>query len=325
MRFLIGIPIILSIAAFIIAFLALFAGRQPGFMTDYHIVMLNTSRLGQDLIPTRTNGNSPTTTTARGGGGFADIFASATAAVGDAWDDLVDELDDIVDDVTDKLAEKLGIKEFYTLNVQNICEGDFSPNATSVGAWWNVTKCSEPLKSGQTNVSAILDHELSVGKFKLSLASLQFPRELQQELDKIPALLLAVAILFILGVAFSGLSMIFSIAALFLHSKHPRSITLLNLVVSLLGAIVFFAGSMAVTIGGDKAVDSINNLGGRIGLAAIQGHKFLALAWSAFALMFVVFAYWAYEMVASVRSRRRGSVRGSHKERKSYSMESARR
>lgn len=40
MRFIIGIPILFSVAAFVLAMLALFAGNKPGFMEDYHIIMV---------------------------------------------------------------------------------------------------------------------------------------------------------------------------------------------------------------------------------------------------------------------------------------------
>ena len=38
MRFVIGFPIVLSIVAFVLAMLALFAGKQRGFMEDYDII-----------------------------------------------------------------------------------------------------------------------------------------------------------------------------------------------------------------------------------------------------------------------------------------------
>jgi hypothetical protein len=40
MRFIIGFPIVLSIVGFVLAMLALFAGKQPGFMEDYYIIMV---------------------------------------------------------------------------------------------------------------------------------------------------------------------------------------------------------------------------------------------------------------------------------------------
>lgn len=40
MRFTVLFPIACSIAAFVLGMLALFAGRSPGYMEDYHIVMV---------------------------------------------------------------------------------------------------------------------------------------------------------------------------------------------------------------------------------------------------------------------------------------------
>lgn len=41
----IGIPIICSLVSFILAMLVIFAGKDPGFMEDYHIIMV------QPLLP----------------------------------------------------------------------------------------------------------------------------------------------------------------------------------------------------------------------------------------------------------------------------------
>lgn len=147
----VAIPIVCSLVSFILAFLLLFAGKSPNFMEDTHIIMLNTSMLGKNLVPTRTaGGNQPTTTDGGCGvGGFlGKICGSATSAVASVASEAEDKLDDIVDDIADKLAEKLGIHEFYSLHVMDACEGEFTPNATAKDAGFNVTKCTEPLKTG---------------------------------------------------------------------------------------------------------------------------------------------------------------------------------
>lgn len=40
MKLSIGIPIICSLVSLILALLVLFAGKNPGFMEDYHIIMV---------------------------------------------------------------------------------------------------------------------------------------------------------------------------------------------------------------------------------------------------------------------------------------------
>ena len=47
----------------VLTMLAVTAGKNPGFMEDYYIFLLNTSVLGQNLIPTVTNSGSDTSPT----------------------------------------------------------------------------------------------------------------------------------------------------------------------------------------------------------------------------------------------------------------------
>ncbi len=41
MRFIIGIPIVFSLVGFVLSMLALLAGNKPGYMEDYHIIMVS--------------------------------------------------------------------------------------------------------------------------------------------------------------------------------------------------------------------------------------------------------------------------------------------
>lgn len=44
------IPIVLIAASFVLAFLCLFAGSKKGFLEDYAIITLNTSRIGYNVF-----------------------------------------------------------------------------------------------------------------------------------------------------------------------------------------------------------------------------------------------------------------------------------
>jgi len=304
MRFILGFPIVLSLVAFVLACLTLFAGygKNPGFMEDYHVLMLNTSSLGHNLVPTPASGdNNPTTTSGGGGlgGFFTSLVASATAAVGAIESDLAS----IADDVADELADKLGIDEFYSLHVMNTCQGSFTPNATAPGAGYNVTNCTEPLKTAQANITAMLDQQLSIRPVHLSLADLDFSQDLQHDLDKVAKLLLALAILYILGVGFSGLALLLSVLGLFTYPRHPRSTAITNLLVAGLAAVVLLAGNLTTTIVGVEVVDEINVHGDHIGLSASMGRGFLGIAWAAFGLMAVASIFWAWEFIMGVRQK----------------------
>jgi len=308
--------------------LALFAGKQPGFMEDYDIIRLNTSGLGRNLIPTPAQGgDKPTTTTSGGsglGGFFGSVVASVTAAAGAVESKIAGVADDIADELLDKLSQELGIKQFYSLHALDTCEGDFTPNATTIGAGFNVTNCTAPLDTGKYNVTARLDHDLGVGPLKINLASLKWSQDLQHEFDKIPGLFLALAIFFIIGAGAAGVSMLSSIAGLVTYSRSPRLTALNNVCWAGLSALALFVGSMIVTIGGKKAADAINEFGDDIGLVATRGSKFISISWASFAAMFVAACYWTYELFAVIKARRRGHSHNKYMDRQSMEERSAR-
>ncbi|TPX18899.1 uncharacterized protein E0L32_011377 [Thyridium curvatum] len=324
MRFVIGFPIVLSVVGFVLAILALFAGERRGFLEEYHIIMLNTSALGHTkLLPTPAGDNKPTTTTTTGGHGIGGFFSkvahSATAAAGA----VESELAKLGDKFADKLADEIGIHEFYSLHVMNACEGEFAPNATAPGAGYNVTNCTEPMNAGQMNVSALLDQQLSVGPLGLSLSDLGVTRDLQHELNKIPGLLRAIAVLYILGAGLAGLSMLASAAGLFAYARHPRSTSLANAGLGALAALLLLVANLVTTVGGSKAAGAINKYGDGIGLRASSGGKFVAITWAAFAAMCLAAAYWTYELFMARKARRSGRGGASRRfgEKQRYSSE----
>ena len=151
-----ALPILCSLAATILAFLVLFAGKSPNFMEDSHIIMLNTSSLGKNLVPTATtSGGGDGTPTATDSacsklpGVLGKGCSAATSAAGSAATQAAGAFNDVGNDIADKLADKLGIKEFYSLHVTDACEGVFEPNATAPGAGYNVSSCTKALKTGR--------------------------------------------------------------------------------------------------------------------------------------------------------------------------------
>ncbi|OIW32207.1 hypothetical protein CONLIGDRAFT_572961 [Coniochaeta ligniaria NRRL 30616] len=311
-----AVPILCSLAATILAFLVLFAGKSPNFMEDAHIIMLNTSSLGKNLVPTATSGggDQPSTTSSECSGlpGFlAKGCSAATSAVGSVATEAAGFFSDVENDIADKLAAKLGIKEFYSLHVMDACEGDFSPNATATDAAYNVSSCTEPLKTAQYNITAKFDHELAVGPLKLNLADLGFTKDLQDEFNKIPHLLMALAVIYILAVGFTGLSFLGSVAALGLfNSAKARLVVLANLGMAGLAAILLLVGSLTTTVGAREAAHKLDDLGEDIGLRATAGGKFLGMTWAAAGLMIIAVGYWGWEVV---QSRKRGVGRFEEK------------
>ncbi|KAH8883072.1 hypothetical protein GQ53DRAFT_664793 [Thozetella sp. PMI_491] len=282
----IGIPIVASVAAFVLVLLALFSGTgHPVFVEQFDIIT--------DLVSKASS--SPTATSSGacqdlGGNWLGRACASATAAVGS---DVASALDKIEDHFADELAKTLGIKQFYSVHTMNICEGYYDPNATVVGASHNVTNCTAPFAG--YNVSAMFDHELSVGPFKLNLQELGFSDDLQGEFDKIYRLLEAFAIIFIIGAGFTGLTVISSIASLFLLHRRERITLLINVILSGIAMGILLLAVTIVTAGAYIAASETNDKGSDVGISATAGHIFTAVTWTAVGLMIVTFVYWLFQ------------------------------
>lgn len=74
-------------------------------------------------------------------GGVATAVGSAATEVAGKG---LDALQDIQNDIADKLAKELGIKEFYSIHLVDLCQGDFSPKPTDPEATFDVENCTEP-------------------------------------------------------------------------------------------------------------------------------------------------------------------------------------
>lgn len=163
----------------------------------------------------------------------------------------------------------------------------------------------------QYNLTAKFDHELSVGPLDLNLADLGFTKDLQDEFDKIPRLLMALAVVYILAVGFTALSFLGSVAALpLIDGAKARLVVVANLGAAGLAAFLLLVGSLTTTVGARSAAHKIDDLGEDIGLRATAGAKFLGLTWATFGLMAVAAAYWVWEMV---QTRKRWMIRSEEK------------
>lgn len=131
MHFTAILPLVLSIVAFVLSFLALFAGHKEGFMEDYDVVRLNTSGLGQNIL---------------------DVSSDQSDSDDNALDRIIgivrnktsDIINGIGNDVADRLADELGISHWYSLHLMDVCQGDFAPNVTAPNVWLNVSDCTQP-------------------------------------------------------------------------------------------------------------------------------------------------------------------------------------
>lgn len=78
------------------------------------------------------------------GSALGGVATAAASAATEAAGKGLDALQDIQNDIADKLAKELGIKEFYSIHLVDLCQGDFSPKPTDPEATFDVENCTEP-------------------------------------------------------------------------------------------------------------------------------------------------------------------------------------
>jgi hypothetical protein len=256
------------------------------------------SMFGHDLAeePTPTSGSSPTQTASGLGGLFSSVWKNIT-------DTIDGGLDDLRGDIADKLAAELGISQWYSVHLLDTCQGSYSPNATAPGAGYNVTNCTTQTPGNRVNLTDVLSHELELGPFHLNLAQLHWPSGIQNQLDKLNRLLLAVFVLYVLGAGLSGLAMIGAAAAIFTALR--GAVTLSNFAVALLAALALAVGAVITTVAAKEGADTINDFGAEVGVVAVAGQQFIVISWVAFAVMAAATIYWTAEFFLARRARRR--------------------
>lgn len=142
-----------------------------------------------------------------------------------------------------------------------------------------------------------------MGPLKLNLGDLQWPESIQNEINKLNELLLAIFIFYVLGIGFSGLGVIFCLAAIFMAmGKFP---VFTNFVVAFLAAVVLAVGSAISTVASKEGSKEINKYGSSVSVVATMGNKFITITWVAFATMAAATLYWIVEFCVHRRQRKR--------------------
>ncbi|KAF5699648.1 hypothetical protein FGLOB1_11235 [Fusarium globosum] len=296
-RFFVLLPLVLSMVAFILSMLCLFAGHKEGFMEEYSVARLNTSMIGHNVLDTDSDASSNDNDEDDG------FFGKVTDKWNEVKDDVKGKINDITGDVADKLADTIGISEWYSIHVMATCDGQYKPNATSPGAGYNVTNCTNSAPEKRFNLTEMLDKQLEVGPFQMNLADINWPDDIQDSIDLLNTALLVTFVFYVLAVGFSGLAMVASAGAFFLFAR--RGVNAVNVILSGLAALVLLIASILVTVAGKKGVNKIKDVGDDVGLSASVGKKFLALTWAAAALMIIAAIYWVMHLCLMRRERKR--------------------
>lgn len=154
---------------------------------------------------------------------------------------------------------------------------------------------------------------LTVGTLNLNVspADLGLTYAVESTLDGLNTLLKAFTVIFSIGIGFTGLSFLSSIPAIALGTDTVRMAypwgVWTNLVFVSTAVFFLVLGGLVAAAGAKVAEGRINDLGDKIGLAAVAGKDWVTLAWAGVALMVVVLLYWVWR---AVRLRRAGRMPG---------------
>ncbi|KAL1603576.1 hypothetical protein SLS60_005164 [Paraconiothyrium brasiliense] len=268
----------MSAAALVLAFLCLFAGHKKDFMEDYHVLTLNTSRLGEGVV----NGT----------------LGSDDGTLGSLWDLVPDSIQNDVSEAAGVVTEKLGIEDFYSAHLLDYCFGQYTPteiaNATISASdiHKNVTGCSNQTAMFWFNPNDIISQALNKSGLGITLDDLEWPEDVQKGLDALRIVSITAFVLYCIAIGLIFLSFIGALVAVFTSGRLSACV---NLLLGILSFIVIGLASALVTAVIEKGGDVINDKGGDIGLQANKGKKFEALTWVATALTFVAMAMWVFE------------------------------
>jgi len=266
------------IVSFILALLCVFAGSKTGFIEDAHILTLNTSRIGHfsKTISVQNDGSS--------GGSLLDgIKQNITSGI----NSIIGGAENIAGDIANDIAKDLGIHDFYTAHVMNFCEGFYKGNATK-GVAMNVTSCSKPKGMYSFDPTAILQKELRKG---VSLKDIKWPEKIQDGLRALSTAARAMFVLYMIGIATTGLMIFTSLAGL----SGSRLLSIINFLLGNLAFLSLGIASAIATAIATKSSNIINKYGADIGIAAYRGSKYMAMTWAATALAFVAALAWVVE------------------------------
>ncbi|KAI1336277.1 hypothetical protein F5Y15DRAFT_395054 [Xylariaceae sp. FL0016] len=338
------LPLVFSIVGFVLAMICLFAGTGPQYkaMEPYHIIAINMSNFGHDIIDNLADSATATTTssssepTETDDGSLWDQIVDGAEDLGDDIGDEIDKIEqdiedfanDLANDAADKLADDLGIDEWYSLHVMNFCRGQFAPNATSPNAWFNTTNCTSREPGVNLNLTKIVqDALLNSTSFDDTFGSwgddlmdelkslLVVPDDIQDAVDYLNGFLLALFVFYVLAAGFSGISFLFCIIVMVLRRKDiSRGIIWMNVVIDTLAVLMLTIASATVTAISNKGVKEINDKGQDIGISGIRGTKIIILSWVAFGVMFLTLVFWsAYACGCAGRSATKRSSKDPEK------------
>jgi len=266
------VAIVLAIAALIMSLLVLLAGKDSNHLKGIYILNIDTTGIAGnvDLIPESSNS-------------FLDRIG--------------DRIDDFAGGVADKAVNALGVHDLYSWKVMTFCTGDQTLQETKDGKKLDIQQCG-PLKAG---MSFDLKQKLEDDLFEGQQLPFQFPEDAEQANDILKGVSKAMGILYIIGVALTGLTVLMSILGLFISS---RIFAFLTAIVAFLAFIALGVASGLLTALMVKLHEEFTRHLSEYGFSFSKSKLALGLTWAAVGCMLIVTLFWFFSICCGPRRNR---------------------
>jgi hypothetical protein len=214
-----------------------------------------------------------------------------------AWDDVEqdasDAFDDVANDVIDEAIDVLDISEWYSLHVMTTCEGRYKPDHDD--AELDVTQCSGltsnskrfdlpsklPTKVAlpdRLDLISSLNHYLSLSPIQIDVEvnDIGWLEDIQDAINIVNSVLRGLFALHVLIIGMIMLSIVTYIVASLARTSMLMTLNLLSFTLATLCSIV---SSIMVTVALSRGINSLNDVGSKVGIRAERGSNFLTLTW----------------------------------------------
>ncbi|KAL2264244.1 hypothetical protein VTK26DRAFT_9020 [Humicola hyalothermophila] len=317
------LPAILSFVAFVLGMLALFAGKEPSVLTEYHIITVDTSGLANDFVNNLTGTFVPKRTASLCGG-IPGQPCDVTSPVGNIYGGgMAGNVDDITNGVTDHPLDSLDIRDFYSFYALGICEGDITAEGSR-----KIAKCHPHFSETGTTIPTLLNRTLTLylsthlpspNASHPTLATLGLAPDgaLDRALSNINSTLRAAAIILCIGVGCAGLAFLLSVAVDLWLARAARYRDSMEVVHRRVGDVRLFLGgaalfclvlgAMVATLGAVVAARDVNKSAAAdgAGVVAESGMAWVTMAWVAVLCLALVVTWWCFRRWPCRCTRRR--------------------
>ncbi|KAF2471763.1 uncharacterized protein BDR25DRAFT_193278, partial [Lindgomyces ingoldianus] len=317
------LPFAFAVVSFSLTLVLLIAGSKPGYLDEDFIISINASKVGQDIIRLEqaTPTSTPPTSTASSTANPLDFLNPLSTSnplnpdnpnnplsgllgpiTGNITDALNEGIEDSLNTIVGALVDAAGVRDFYHLFLESICEGD-ATNSTDGESEVKIDQCSgyDDKAAGLNNLTSKIHSSIVIGTTNVSvplIASLQSSfTSLSATAGGVRKAIIAFLIISMLG---SGLAFLVTLPAIyFTESRILIYILLFNATLAstfhLLAAVILTGLIVA-------AASIVNGLGDAVGLHIGQGNKVLLFVWLGWGFVTLVQMYWFTVWFVEVRT-----------------------